>query len=69
MMLELESPTRYAACVKSGEIPSCINIGTKIGANSAHFADEDPTNRLTNAVKKIMPTTVTPLGSDKAFRT
>lgn len=67
MIFELESPTRYAACVKSGEIPSCISIGTKIGPNSAHFAELDPTNRFTNAVKKIIPTTVTELGRAIAF--
>ena len=67
-MLEDESPRRYAACVKSGEMFNCINIGTKIGPNSAHFAELLPTNKFTNAVKKISPTIVTILGNANVFR-
>jgi hypothetical protein len=47
MMFVVESPMRYAACVSSGARPTCISIGTKIGASSAHFAEADPISRLT----------------------
>src|SRR5690625_824784 len=57
MMLVNESPTRYAACVSSGENPSNINIGTNIGASTAHLADTLPTNRLTNPVTITNPMT------------
>src|SRR5688572_2487025 len=40
-------------------MPSCISIGTKIGASSAHFADAEPMSRLTSAVRKMIPTMVT----------
>ena len=58
MMLVEESPTRYAAWVNSGEIPSCISMGTKMGAMINHFAEAEPTNRLTKAVRPMIPTTV-----------
>ena len=67
-MLVLESPIRYAAWAKSGDMPSCINMGMKIGANKAHFADADPTNRLMNPVKMMIPAMVTPPGSAIAFK-
>ena len=54
-----ESPTLYAAWVNSGEYPSCISIGTKIGAKRAHFADAEPTNRLINAARNMIPVMVT----------
>ncbi len=47
MMLVLESPMRYATWVSSGERPSRINMGTKIGAMIAHFA-------LSTAIKMLM---------------
>jgi hypothetical protein len=59
---------RYAACVSSGAMPTCISIGTRIGASSAHFADADPTSRLTNAVTSTAPTIVTWPGIARAFR-
>ncbi|MND07274.1 hypothetical protein D3C83_291500 [compost metagenome] len=59
MMFVGESPTRNAACVNSGERPSCISIGTKIGASSAHIADADPISKLIVAVSRMMPTIVT----------
>ena len=46
MMLVTEWPMRYAACVSSGLMPTIMNIGMKIGANIAYFADIDPMNRL-----------------------
>ena len=42
----IESPTRYAACVSSGLMPTCMNIGTKTGAKNAYFADIEPMNRF-----------------------
>src|SRR5215213_1350089 len=50
MMLVVESPTRNAACVHSGEMPSGISIGTRIGAMNAHFADADPIIRSRTTV-------------------
>ena len=43
-------------------MPTCMSTGTKIGASSAHFALAEPTKRFTNAVRKMMPTMVTPPG-------
>ena len=66
-MFETESPTLYEAWVKSGEIPNCINMGTKIGAINAHFAEADPMKRFTNAVKSTIPTIVISGASANAF--
>ena len=33
-----ESPTRYAHCTSSGDMPALPSIGTRIGARNAHFA-------------------------------
>lgn len=49
----LESPILYAACVSSGEKPRRMNIGTKIGAMIAHFAESTAMKMLINAVKTI----------------
>ncbi len=68
MMFVVESPTRYAACVSSALMPSCMSIGTKIGARSAHFADADPTARFTKPVRKTIPTIVKPAGSASSRR-
>ena len=59
MMFVVESPTRYAAWVNSGERPSCMSIGTKIGASRAHLADAEPMSRLTVAVSRMIPKIVT----------
>ena len=66
-MFETESPTLYDAWVKSGEIPNCINIGTKIGAIKAHFAEAEPMNKFTNAVSNKIPTIVTSGANAIAF--
>ena len=63
MMLVELSPTRYAACVRSGETPSCISIGTMMAPMSAHFAEAEPMSRFTVAVSRMMPVSVTPSGS------
>jgi hypothetical protein len=48
-MLKIESPTRNAAVVISGETPSSISIGTAIGAIALHLADADPISRSNTA--------------------
>ena len=48
-----ESAILYAICVSSGESPISKNIGTKIGAIIAHFAEADPINKFKNDVNKI----------------
>ncbi|MNC40341.1 hypothetical protein D3C75_890390 [compost metagenome] len=63
-----ESPTRNAAWVSSGDIPTAISIGTMIGESSAHFADAEPISRLTAAVRTIIPMMVASPGSAIAFR-
>ncbi len=69
MIFVLESPTRYAACVRSGEMPSVISIGTKIGASKPHLPLAEPTKMLTNAVSSTMPTISSAVGRPIAFRT
>ena len=49
MILVLESPIRYATCVKAGERPRFTIIGTKIGAIIAHFAEAEPIKRFKKA--------------------
>ena len=49
MILVLESPIRYATCVKAGERPRFTIMGTKIGAIIAHFAEAEPMKRLRKA--------------------
>ncbi len=40
-------------------MPTLINIGTRIGASSAHFADADGTRKSMAAVSSTMPRIVT----------
>lgn len=54
--LVTESAIRKAACVKAGVKPSFMNMGTKIGAISAHFADALPIMKLISIVIQIKPT-------------
>ena len=49
MILVLESPIRYATCVKAGERPRFTIIGTKIGAIIPHFAEAEPIKRFKKA--------------------
>ena len=44
-----------------------MSMGTKMGARSAHFAEAEPTNRFTKAVRKMIPTIVTPPGKANAL--
>ncbi len=48
-------------------MPNAISIGTSTGARSAHFADAEPTNRLTTPVIATTPTTVTAAGMAAAL--
>ena len=48
-----ESAIRKAACVNAGEKFSFINIGTKIGAISAHLAEALPITKLISIVIPI----------------
>ena len=43
------SPTRYAAVVISGEIPSSIIIGAATGAMAVHFAEPDAMRKSSQA--------------------
>ena len=43
-------------------------MGTNTGLINAHFADAEPTSRLTKALRKIIPTTVTCEGNCKLWR-
>ena len=63
--LVVESPIRYAAWLTSGEIPNCINIGTKIGAIIAHFAESAAITISIRADNKIKITKIgtTPISS------
>ena len=65
-MLVAESPTRNAAWVRSGEMPTCISIGTNTGAISPHFAEAEPMNRLTSPTMRMTPHTVSGPGIAKA---
>mgnify|MGYP003272409146 CR=1 FL=1 len=56
IILVHESPIRYASCVNSGLYPIVINIGTKIGAIIAHFAEADPKNKSMTHTSKTKPT-------------
>ena len=49
MTFDALSPIRYATWVSSGAYPSSMNIGTKTGAITAHFADALPMTRLISA--------------------
>ena len=53
MELVTESAIRNAACVNAGEKFIFMNIGTKIGAISAHFADALPITKLISIVIPI----------------
>ena len=53
MIFVVETPILKAACVSSGESPRFINIGTKIGAIIAHFAESTAINKFIKAIKKI----------------
>ncbi len=46
----IESPTRYNSWVNAGWKPTDMNIGTKIGAKIAHFAEALPMKRFANAI-------------------
>src|SRR5699024_2057941 len=41
-----ESPILYATCVIAGTSPTCINIGTKMGAIIAYFAESASISEL-----------------------
>ena len=51
MMFDGESPIRNSIWVTSGEKPTYMNIGTTIGAISAHWAEPEVMKRFTSATR------------------